>query len=359
MHKLVLLISLPFALSFLVGMTYWAFSYYFLNIFDFGSMQGFVLLRGSLAFMILWISSVLGVYAAGSTKNLRLVRRRISAKLVFLGSFLLFFILFGDFIFRFISSLYSGHGFVISDRQYINNVSMLKIGLLVLSAWYIRRLQFLPVSLCLFGVLLVFLDVSREAAVPAFFAALISPSPMQRFISIISLLFIVVYSMYARDFSAISILLLSSYFFEGANYFFGMNFLHFSDAIGRLSDRGTDFSLSLFWQSVVPLPGGLVSAVELDGRNLDAYRPIGAAADLVLWNWFAALLVFFSYGFVFGLGFLARSRLLFIFAVMFSFVCFSWLFQYHLRTSAKYIIIFGLIFLMSRRGLLRVGWRQW
>lgn len=358
MYRPIFLISVPFAVSLIIGLTYWIFSFRLLNIFDFGSLQGLAVLYGAFVFAGLWLSAVLGAFLASFTKNLKLFRRRIGVKLTFICSAVVFFFLFADFLVSFFSAVASNRGFLMSDRQYIDSLSMFKIGLLALSAWNIRRLKFIPISLCFFGIMLVFLDISREAAVPALFAVLMANSASHRILAITSLFFIVAYSMYGRDFPEISIYSLGVYSFEAANYFFGMNFLHFSDAIGQLADQDADFTFSMFLQSIVPLPGGLVSSGALDGRNLDAYRPIGAAADLVLWNGLAAFLVFFSYGYAFGLGFSARSRLVFILAVIFSLVCFSWLFQYHLRTSGKYILFFGFMFLLSNRGGLQSARRH-
>lgn len=350
-----LLTSLFFG-SFLIAFAYWNLGDLTIDPFQFHKMQATEFLSSLVVYILFFLAALFGAHTARSVPNFR--KRKIKplrSEALFILQLLLLAILVSELAVTWVVALSEGEGFRISDRQYIDNLSMLKILLLCLLSFGLQKAGLKKTVWCLvnlFAFLLVTLDITREAIIPLVFLVMLTPLRDKKlWLTLGNLIFCVLYSFWGRDGGEVSLFILSIYLGEAINYIFGMCYLHFSDVYSTLtsSSKDHDFDLSIFTASIAPLPGSWVDSQSIDGRNIDAFRPYGAAADLAIWSPIAGFSVFFSFGFVSGLGLGARSKLLRSLAVILTILFFVWLFQYHLRTSFKFIVFFGFLFFFSQR----------
>ena len=341
--------------SFLIAVLFWNFGHLTIDPFKFHVLTVTQFFAALNIYASFFVATIAGAFCAQRFPNLKFKRIKFKkrAEIVAL-QLIIFFVLTFELLATWTISLGNGVGFKISDRQYIDNLSMIKILLLCLMSNSLMLVGFRNLVLALvnaFAFCLVTLDVTREAVIPLFFLLmLLRVRDVGFWFTGLNLVFCTLYSFLGRDGGEISLYVWMIYFAEAINYIFGMCYLHFTEVFSAYSvSQGNGFNFNIFLGPIAPVPGSWVGSEQLDGRNFDAFRPYGAASDLAIWSPYMGMIVFFVYGFSVSLGLSANSKLVRSLAVILAILFFVWLFQYHLRTSFKFIVVAGFAFVLARR----------
>jgi hypothetical protein len=142
---------------------------------------------------------------------------------------------------------------------------------------------------------------------------------------------------------------------EAVGYVTAFNLFHFGQVVSDGINLG--FSFHYFLLSVLPLPSSMIGAEVLESRNFDAFRPYGAAADMLS----LSITVFAVYWGM--LGWLARKSthsrgIVRVVLAALLLILFVTSFQYPLRTSSKFFILVAVVLALQYLLRARAGHRH-
>jgi len=206
--------------------------------------------------------------------------------------------------------------------------------------------------------------MSREAHIPAAFVLAFyvqRPGHLGRLITWAALtVLLLVLVMIRRDFTLIEVtqqdaIIVLVYLAEAVGYVTAFNLFHFGQVVSDGVDLG--FSFHYVVLSVLPLPSSMIGAEVLESRNFDAFRPYGAAADMLS----LSITVFAIYWGLFG--WLARKSthsrgIVRVVLAALLLILFVTSFQYPLRTSSKFFILVVVVLALQHLLSARAGRRH-
>lgn len=366
-----MIVAAPFLITLLMGWLYWIYPFAKIDPFRFtaisaenvGVASGYILLAGVVAIIaykntkhmrrtIDFQPKTFALGNRGSVKNAVPTQMFLLVLIFIVASFLSAYFVYATW-----PRILSGAPIGMANREVLSKLSPFL--LLLLSICWVSAAHFGGKGVRLLSVVIpIFVSLgialaenSRESVLPIAIPLLYFLTRKNFVLAIIlfvALLASITLSMVGRDIDlqivpSLSFEEIGQFVVEAINYPTGFSLLHLAENVEK--DFPSSFTLDMLSISILPFPSDWIGIESLEGRNIDSFRPYGAAADLISFS----IVIYMIYWGVYGWTFAMASRLRgisFLIVSSLLWVCFIVSFQYHLRGSIRFLELVWVILLL-------------